>query len=258
LENQRIVNSNNYKKKEIIKMKITITILVFILNLILFQSCIFENDSKINNAILHDTQTVLIVIPDISKSVENYWNLDTTHLGMIYHKIGESGGGIIYGLFIKTNSLRQQPISASVPSLETIPLQGNAIQRANRKRKNKEHLKSFNDGKDEFISITSKLIHPKNEDFSDVENALILAEQIFENPNYKEWRKLLLIISDMEHDLPPKHGLDKMNPVKFEQGVTIAVVRPSEKINLQQVLPGAVKYVTIDDAIKLLFNERSY
>jgi hypothetical protein len=239
-------------------MKTTITIIVFILKMILYPGCIFNDEPKLNNSTLSRSQTVLIVIPDISKSVENYWNLDTTHLEKIYQKLGSSGGGIFYGLFIKTNSFKQEPVKVTVPTLDILPLHGNAIQKANRQRINMEHTKSFDNGKDEFIAIVNKLIRPKDENFSDVDNALILAKQIFEMPDYKYWNKLLLVISDMEHDLPPKHGLDKMNPVKFNDNVTIAVVRPSSKINLDQLLPGAIKYVTIDDAIESIFNKRSY
>jgi hypothetical protein len=240
----------NYKLELIKSIYIILAAIVLVLS-----SCSLDDEKSQINSINIKSKTVLVIVRDRSKSIKKYWDLDTTHLIKIYNKLGAESEGKIYGLFIQTNSTFQEPLTAIVPELDTLILQGSTIQRANRMRINVEYVKSFNKARNEFITITRKLICSNDEDWSDVENALILSKQIIEMPNFESWNKTLLILSDMENNLGPNEGLDKMNPIIFKDDVAIAVIRPSDKINLEKVLPGAVKYVTIDDAIESLFNK---
>jgi hypothetical protein len=61
----------------------------------------------------------------------------------------------------------------------------------------------------------------------------------------------------MENDFPPKHGIDKMQPVHFSSDVKVLIVRPSDKISLNEMLPNAnyTVFVSIDDALNSLFTE---
>jgi hypothetical protein len=197
---------------------------------------------------------------DISKSDDAYAILTNANLEKTYEGMGQNGGGNFYGLHVQTNSLKQDPIAVEVAPLQQLILRGNSYQRANRQRKNDEMMATFESGKDAFVKTASeKLILPKNHDFSDVKNALDMARQISENPIYDSYIKSIVIISDLENDMPPKQGIDKMQPVLFKKGINILVVRPSAKVNLSELMPGSkyTVYTTIDDAINSVFHQLS-
>jgi len=199
---------------------------------------------------------LLVLVYDISQSVDSYAILSPSSLENIYSSIGSKGGGKFYGVFIKTNSAKQEPITDSVSALELLEMKGNAYQRTNRERRNETLLAKFEAGKEQFMTSTRKLLVPKKEPFSDVRNALELARQIIEIPDYASWNKHLLIISDLENDLPPVNGLDKMQPVIFKGDTHIGIVRPSKEISVSEIMPGVqyTVYSTIDDAIQSMFN----
>lgn len=200
-------------------------------------------------------QEILVVVYDVSLSTDAYAMLQPEHFTLIYHDMGYSGGGRYYGLFIKSNSQRQDPFMMDVPVLDTLPIRGNSYQQQNRLNKNREIISQFESGTDAFVkAISEKMLLPKKAEFSDVQNALELANGILSMPEYKTWNKRLLIISDCENDLPPVDGIDKMTPVKFEADVKIAVVRQSGKVNVTEILSGAnyTPFTTIPDAINTL------
>jgi len=220
--------------------------------------CACGNVEKNNQMIVPTQPQLVVVIYDITKSTDAYAILAIAHIEKIYNDIGQNGGGKLYGLHIMTNSSKQDPVSAEVPVLEQLPMKGNAYQQANRVKKNKQLAAEFISHKDEFIkAVAGKLIVPKSHDFSDLKNALELARKILENPMYDNYAKKLLIISDMENDLPPKQGIDKMEPVHFAETVKTFLVRPSDKVNLAVLIPGAdySVYTTIDDAINGMFHK---
>lgn len=199
---------------------------------------------------------VVVVIYDLSKSTDSYIMLNSKHLENIYYGMGQNGGGKFYGLHIQTNSAEQNPVMAEVAPLNLLPLKGNAYQKANIENRNKKLSAEFETGKNSFITdISKQLILLKKHDFSDLKNALELARKIMENPFYVNYDKKLIIISDMENDLPPKQGIDRMSTVIFENGLNIVLVRPSDKVKISQILIGKTSiYVTIEDAVQSLFN----
>ena len=169
--------------------------------------------------------------------------------------MGNEGGGKLYGLHIKTNSTKQEPYSISINSLDTLPLKGNRIQVGHIKQKNKLLFEAFETGRNSFITNSSNaLIKNKIEKFSDVQNALLLVKQIVNMPEYATWKKNILIVSDMENDLPPVDGLDILNPVDFGAKVNVGVVRPSNRVQLNKIFPKLTitNYSTIEDGIKSL------
>jgi hypothetical protein len=199
-----------------------------------------------------------VLVYDISKSTDAYAMLTNNHIENIYYGIGQNAGGKFYGLHIQTNSTKQDPVTADVLAFQQIAIKGNAYQQANRERKNKQLSVAFENGKDNFVTtVADKLMLPKNHNYSDVKNTLEMARKIMENPMYNSYAKNLIIISDMENDFPPKHGIDKMQPVHFSSDVKVLIVRPSDKISLNEMLPNAnyTVFVSIDDALNSLFTE---
>jgi len=213
---------------------------------------------KKNEATTPKSLQVVVEVSDITKSTDTYAILTETHVEKTYYGMGQNGGGKFYGLHIMTNSLKQDPITGDIPVLEQLPIKGNAYQQANRTRKNKQLAAEFETHKDAFItSVANKLIVPKSHDFSDLKNALELARKILENPMYRNYVKKLLIISDMENDLPPNQGIDPMEPVHFASDVKVFLVRPSDRVKLAELIPGSdySVYTTIDDAINGMFHK---
>lgn len=200
---------------------------------------------------------VVVWVYDITKSTDTYAILTEAHVEKSYYGMGQDGGGKFYGLHIMSNSSKQEPITGEVPALEQLPMKGNAYQQANRTKMNKQFVAEFETHKDEFItSVSQNLIVPKTHVFSDLKNTLELARKILGNPTYCNYAKKLLIISDMENDIPPKQGIDPMEPVHFSSDVKVFLVRPSDRVNLAGLIPGADHsvYATIDDAVNGMFH----
>lgn len=215
-----------------------------------------QEKQTINN--YSDKLFITVLIYDISKSTDTYAMLSSAHIEQVYYGIGQNGGGRFYGLHIKSNSLKQDPVTADIPFLQQLPLKGNAYQQANRERKNKQLAAEFETGKSSFVqTISDKLIKPKNEDFSDIKNALEMARKIMENPMFLTYGKNLVIISDMENDFAPKNGIDKMQPVHLGKDVNVFLVRPSDRVNIQEIIPNANNsvYVNIQDALISMFHQ---
>lgn len=234
-------------------MKVKILILIATTMLI---AC--NKNGNENAATVTPKSQLTVLVYDISKSTDAYAMLTNAHIEKIYNGTGENGGGKIYGLQIQTNSSKQDPVSADVPALQQIAIKGNAYQQANRERKNKQLAAAFENSKDTFVTtVADKLVLPKNHNFSDIKNALEMVRKIMENPMYDNYAKSLIIISDMENDFPPKHGIDKMQPVPFSNEVQVFIVRPSDKANISEMIPGVsyTIYVSIDDALNSLFNQ---
>ncbi len=235
-------------------MKATILTLIFLPLLMACGKTINEGESS-----LPAQMQLVVVIYDISTSTDEYAMLTGNHLGILHDEIGKNGGGKFYGLHIKTSSTRQDPIFSDIRPLQFMPLKGNAYQQANRERHNKELEVEFDKSKKEFVNMVSgKLILPKDHRYSDIENALPLARGIFENSMYTNYRKRLIIISDMENNHPSKPGrIDAMDPVQFSNDVNLAIVRPSDNVNIDEMMTGVTytTFVSIDDALNSLFTK---
>jgi hypothetical protein len=197
-------------------------------------------------------QTLFIVIYDISKSVDQYAVLKPSHFESVYPLIGYSGGGKFYGLLIKSDSRKQEPFTYTVSTIDTLPLKGNRIQVGHIRKKNRGLKEAFQSGSQQFVnSASAALILDKKEPFSDVQNALLMAKQILNMPQYSAWVKKVLIISDMENDLPPRDGMDPIKAFDFGIEVRLGIVRPSVRVDLGKTFPNltTANYTTIDDGI---------
>lgn len=211
-----------------------------------------SDDSKITKQ-----SRVEIILYDISISTDQVTILGTSHISKLYDLIAMNGGGVIYGIHIKSNSAKQDPIRIEVPPLELLPVKGNPYQQSNRKMKNEKLLGDLLKAKRNVLKqIAAEFIIPKNNVFSDIKGALELARQIMTSTNYAEDAKNVFIISDMINDLPPQDGEDRMNPVFFDSTVRIFLVRPSPEVQVDRIVPNAriSSYVNIIDAIDAAFN----
>lgn len=231
-------------------MKILITYLSIILIIsITLQGC---SESRFAPPTKTSNLKLSVLVYDISISTDSYVMLTNNHIEKIYNSMGQNGGGTFYGLHVQSNSLKQDPVIVNVPALQQIEIKGNAYQQANRDRKNKQLAAEFENGKKEFCkTVSDNLILPKNHSFSDIKNSLEIACKILKNRTFERYEKSLIIISDMENDLPPNHGIDKMSPVYFDSDVKVIIVRPSGKVKIEEMIPGVnyTIYVTIDDAL---------
>ena len=232
-------------------MKVEIFILIATTMLI---AC---NKSGSENTLREITKLQLtILVYDISKSTDAYAMLTNNHIENLYYGIGQNGGGKFYGLHIQTNSSKQDPVTTDVPALQQIAIKGNAYQQANRKRKNKQLSAAFENSKDTLVATAADMLMlPKNHNFSDIKNALEMARKIMENSEYDNYAKSLIIISDMENDFAPKQGIDKMKPVHFEGDIKVFIVRPSDKVKIEEIITGVsyTTFVSIDDALISLY-----
>jgi len=200
-------------------------------------------------------KTLFILVYDISKSNESYAILNKGHFESVYTNMGHNGGGKMYSLHIQSNSDRQEPANFLINALDTAVERGNRVQASNIRKKNRTLIEGFISGREAFVSKASEImLKEKTEKFSDVQNALLLAKQIVNMPEYASWEKCIIIVSDMLNDLPPRDGIDPLKPVDFEVNVKIGVVRPSNRVNLGEVFPKltVTNYATIEDGIHSL------
>jgi hypothetical protein len=237
----------NIKYIEISRIAIPITL---ILGIILFSCNNSNNILETNkNKII---QTLCVLNYDITLSNDEYAYLKENHLKQLYHQIGINGGGKFYGLHIKADSETQDPVEAQIQLLELLPEEGNAFQQENIKQLNEEKRSEFKRSEKEFlINIKDKFLLPKTEEATDVENALLLSKNILSNPEYKDWKKVLIIISDLLNEQPGVAGHEIKNPIQLPNDVIIAIVRPSKNIIIKTIFNhnDFTVFSSIDDAI---------
>ena len=216
---------------------------------------IYSCQSKPEKKSLPVKQQLFVLVYDISKSNESYAILNKGHFESVYSYMGYNGGGKMYGMHIQSNSDKQEPVYYSINALDTLQVRGNKVQSSNIRKKNRKLTEAFESGREGFVNnASSAMLKEKNEKFSDIQNALLLAKQIVSMPEYASWNKSILIVSDMVNDFPPRDGIDPLNPVDFGVTVKVGVVRPSDKIKLGEIFPKltATNYATIEDGIRSL------
>jgi hypothetical protein len=197
-------------------------------------------------------KTLVVVLYDVSKSVDKYATLKEDHLRTLFYSIGAKGGGEFYGYLIKSSSSEQDPFIWTIPRLDTLVLNGNRYQVNNQRKINDQKKKVFEEAfKGFLISAKESLIVGKNQLFTDLQNAFELAKTTLEQSSFDSHKKELVIISDCLQDLPERSGL---NNFEFPSNTEILVVRPSTKIELQELFPSnhVRKYVSINDAFLAL------
>ena len=171
------------------------------------------------------TKKLVVLAYDISKSNDEYAILKKDHLASLFSKIAFNGGGKFYGLLIKANSLKQELFEYNIPAFDTLELKGNSYQIKRRMKVNKKILAPFNKKKMEFVNKTkSAIIKPKNENATDIMNAIKLAEGTLKQNIYNNWDKTLIVISDGINTVDTKKWKNKS--INFED-VKVILVRPT-------------------------------
>ncbi|MAM30293.1 MAG: hypothetical protein CMC13_14845 [Flavobacteriaceae bacterium] len=208
------------------------------------------NDDNEPVDIVEESPQLVVILYDISKSIDSYGILKNQHLGQLYDRIAFSGGGKVYAYHIKSNSLKQEAIEFQITAVDTLRYRGNRYQNEIAEKKNKEILQKAQIDKSKFIeAIGTQLILPKEEGYTDIENALKLAEVTLEQVEFKVWDKHLIIISDGIHDIRGGLAEDSFEPVQFSD-VNIIMVRASKHHFIEGSSP--VLTNTISDAINNL------
>ncbi len=226
-------------------------VLLFVVILSGILSCVSKPAKKTPPA----KPQLFVVVYDISLSNESYAILSKGHFESIYTYMGYNGGGKVYGLFIQSNSDKQEPVNYVIKALDTAIVRGNKVQASNIRKKNRKLLEGFESGRESFVvNASAAMLKEKTEKFSDVQNAMLLARQIVSMPEYASWDKSILIISDMVNDFPPRDGTDPLKPIDFGVDVKVGIVRPSNNVNLIGIFPKltVTNYTTIDDGIRSL------
>jgi hypothetical protein len=200
---------------------------------------------------------LVILVYDISISFDHLAHLDSSHLKSIFHNTSLQGGGRVYSLFIKERSDQQEPLGFDIPKLHLLARSGNAYQQTNRQKYNNRVLSVLSTSEEVFSEqLSQSLLVPRAAKWSDVENSLLLTATILSNSIYADHQKKVLILSDLIQDLPPIHGIDKMEAVPFGKDVAVYLVRPSGKVNVAEIISGPAPQVfaTVEDAINNMFN----
>ncbi len=223
---------------------VQITVLV-IIGLVFITGCGFQENKQQEVK----PKKLVVLLYDISKSNDKYAILLESHLKKLFARIAFDGGGKFYSYLIQSNSIEQEGFEYIIPSFDTLQLMGNPYQIKNRAKKNAETLKHYKESVSQFITVSKKeLLKHKNEQFTDLQNAIQLAKVTLNQSIYKDWSKTLIIISDCKNDLPPTDGEDKMKPVDLTSKVVL--VRPTRT----EYITGTPLIITnsINDALKNL------
>lgn len=209
-----------------------------------FTSCSNQEKKQVE---FEKPKTTIILLYDISASNDEFALLNEDHLASIFYAIANNGGGKFYAYLIKTDSRKQEVFEFEIPAIDTLELKGNMYQIEKRKEKNLEKRKQLESHVTKFTTqAKQKLLLPKTDSFTDLENALYLAQTTINQPNVRATNINLLIISDGINDLPPVDGPDKMDPVDFA-GANVILVRP---VNKDYVLGNPTITNSINDCIE--------
>ena len=204
-------------------MKSILKIVVAIVLVQLLASC--EDDPKQVTA--KPTKKLVVLAYDISMSNDDYAILKENHLKELFSKVAFNGGGKFYSILIKTKSKEQEIFEYTIPAYDTLDLIGNPYQVKKRMKRNAEILAPFHNKQADFIQKTkSAVIKPKTEHFTDLKNAMQLAEGTLNQILYSNRDKYLIIIRDGINDLPQRNGEDKIKTTHLED-VKVILVRPT-------------------------------
>lgn len=173
------------------------------------------------------TKKLVVLAYDISMSNDDYALLKEKHLEELFSKVAFNGGGKFYSILIKAKSKEQEIFEYTIPAFDTLALVGNPYQVKKRMKRNVEILAPFHTKQADFVQKTKEaVIKPKTEHFTDLKNAMKLAEGILNQSLYVNRDKYLIVISDGINDLPPIDGEDKIETTVLDD-VKVILVRPT-------------------------------
>jgi hypothetical protein len=226
------------------------TFITALLGLALFFSCETSTNSKKDKR----DESLLIIINDISKSTDEFLIFSESHIKTLLRQLGENGGAKVYGLLIKSNSNKQEPIRAIVPIMNTINGRGsNRIMKAKIQRHNEDVLNSFeSEIQTSSRELCNGLLVPKDEDYTDINGALEIVNLILDQSHAED--KKVLILSDMINDLPGGKDVDPISTSINDSEAELLFVRPNNDVDLPSLFPSnqIKKFSSIADAIEVI------
>lgn len=126
------------------------------------------------------------------------------------------------GLLINEQGHTQQPYLSDPLPILLQSEKGTVYERAAIKLKNRQIMAQYKQGcKNTVDSFAQKILLPRQAPWSDVNGALVLAERLSKLPCYRNHDIILVLLSDLNHDLPDGSRL-KLST--FPPNVTIYVV----------------------------------
>jgi hypothetical protein len=183
-----------------------------------------------NNELAQRQKQLVVMVYDITGSTDKYSYLTEQDWDFLIKKVSEIGGGYLYGYHIKRNSLQQDPYRVSIETLDTLSYKDNIFLDEDIRVTNRKTIAEFEQKRQVMVDdALERFVKPKNESYSDVENALKLAKVDLDQPNFSEYGKSLIVISDLVEDTPRRKA-KSTNAFSIEYGndVKIILVRPSQ------------------------------
>lgn len=208
---------------------------LLLLSFPLFYSCSNDQDNIVDTDAVAEQPFVELVCLDLSKS-NTYIDLSPFHLKS--HLLNKSKQGVtLYGISILSNSYRQTPYVSEPLFFDSIPEKGNYVTVPAIEKKNEEQRKQVqNIVTNEVIEFQEQIMSKRDQKFTDINNALVLAEKILTNSAYKHHVKRLVILSDMIQDTKSSNQLEHF---QFSKGTEIYIIGKSPQVDISGVFEGA-------------------
>lgn len=203
-----------------------------------------------------DTQRTLVtVLHDKSLSYQTTVFDSSAIVGIIY-KIAETGGVLSY-VVVDDNATRQEVWLTDIPKCDTTATDGNNIYlKVREQEQNKKIFAIFQQQAAKKVSdLLSETRKHQPSQSTDLQRGLELCKTCCE-PNYKDYRKYVVVMSDMLIDVP-NNTHAHLQPIEL-CNASVLIVRPSPDMSLdslQRIFPNSkevIPYTTIQSAINYI------
>lgn len=209
--------------------------------------CILVGCTETKEHKLSVSESPLLVthILDLSESTNGINYFDSSDAWHLYRTIAENGGGALRYLTATDHSTAQNILSLDIPDYDTTPTQQekNIYRRAKLQAKNRQYMMLRHAQAERDITpYISAVSQPHNTHFTDLSMALTLSAQTLAQETHKDYRRYLLISSDMLNDPSWKRHAD-LEPVQLHN-VTVLVIRPAlSEDKLKDIFPGTPVHI---------------
>ena len=152
-------------------------------------------------------------------------------------EVDATNGGIqIAVVKITELSIPQVPFISDLIQLDTFPLKGNIYQNNRFRERNKAKKETTQIALDGLAdTITSLIQQPKAKQFTDVNGALKISQQIAGTYTRLGYNIRVIIFSDLEHDLPNESGVYS---VEFPNETKVIIIGASPDKDFESIFPG--------------------
>ncbi len=141
----------------------------------------------------------------------------------------------VAALRVQSDSWKQTPYISRNICAGLEPVNGDIYERAAAEARNAERLASFYKQVEEAVDkLSAYLLRERNQQQTDINGAVRLAQQLIQQPNFKDWQVRLVIISDLKQDLANR---EKLQPFSFADKVEIFVIGKAANADVIQLFP---------------------